>query len=127
MHVTVESLQDGITVIRPVETLEMHNVSAFRSTLQTEVQRADRGLVLFLAEVTFIDSSGIAVLIEGLKWSRERGLPYVLVEIPSAVQMVIAAGPAGEFFYHCGEPGRGDRSDLTDLLTVRGVVSWRPR
>ena len=98
MRVTVESLQDGITVVRPAEALEMHNVSAFRSTLQTEVQRADRGLVLFLAEVTFIDSAGIAVLIEGLKWSRERGLPYVLVELPSAVQMVIELARLENFF-----------------------------
>ena len=98
MRVTVESLQDGITVIRPAEALEMNNVSAFRHTLQTEVQRADRGLVLFLAEVTFIDSAGIAVLIEGLKWSRERGLPYVLVELPSAVQMVIALARLENFF-----------------------------
>ena len=125
MRVTVESLQDGITVIRPAEALEMNNVSAFRHTLQTEVQRADRGLV-FLAEVTFIDSAGIAVLIEGLKWSRERGLPYVLSNYHLGADGH-CAGPAGEFFYHCGESGRGDRSDLTDLLTVRGAASWRPR
>jgi anti-sigma B factor antagonist len=66
--------------------------------LQTEVQRADRGLVLWLAEVTFIDSSGIAVLIEGLKWSRERNLPYVLVELPAAVQMVIELARLENFF-----------------------------
>jgi anti-sigma B factor antagonist len=98
VRVTVESLQDGITVVRPAETLEMSNVSAFRHTLQTEVQRADRGLVLFLAEVTFIDSSGIAVLIEGLKWSRERNLPYVLVALPAAVQMVIELARLENFF-----------------------------
>jgi anti-sigma B factor antagonist len=76
----------------------MNSVSAFRHTLQTEVQRADRGLVLLLAEVTFIDSSGIAVLIEGLKWSRERNLPYVLVELPAAVQMVIELARLENFF-----------------------------
>jgi anti-sigma B factor antagonist len=98
VRVTVESLQPGITVIRPSESLEMNNVSAFRHTLQTEVQRADRGLVLVLAEVTFIDSSGIAVLIEGLKWSRERNLPYVLVALPAAVQMVIELARLENFF-----------------------------
>jgi anti-sigma B factor antagonist len=76
----------------------MNNVSAFRHTLQTEVQRADRGLVLVLAEVAFIDSSGIAVLIEGLKWSRERNLPYVLVALPAAVQMVIELARLENFF-----------------------------
>lgn len=98
MQVNVESLQEGITVVCPAEGLEMNNVSAFRRTLQLEIQRADRGLVLHLADVTFIDSSGIAVLIEGLKWSRERGLPYVLVALPSAVKMVIELARLENFF-----------------------------
>jgi anti-anti-sigma factor len=76
----------------------MNSVSAFRHTLQTEVQRAERGLVLLLVDVTFIDSAGIAVLVEGLKWSRERGLPYVLVELPPAVQMVIELARLENFF-----------------------------
>ena len=76
----------------------MNNVSTFRRTLQSEVQRADRGLVLQLADVTFIDSSGVAVLIEGLKWSRERSLPYVLVQLPAAVKMVIELARLENFF-----------------------------
>jgi anti-sigma B factor antagonist len=76
----------------------MNNVSAFRRTLQNEVQRADRGLVLLLTDVTFIDSSGVAVLIEGLKWSRERDLPYVLVQLPAAVKMVIELARLENFF-----------------------------
>jgi anti-anti-sigma factor len=80
----------------------MNNVSAFRRTLQTEVQRADRGVVLWLADVAFIDSSGIAVLIEGLKWSRERHLPYVLVQLPPAVQMVIELARLENFFTIAG-------------------------
>lgn len=102
MQVIVESLPAGITLVRPAEGLELNTVSAFRRTLQTEVQRADRGVVLWLADVTFIDSSGIAVLIEGLKWSRERGLPYVLVQLPAAVQMVIELARLENFFTIAG-------------------------
>jgi anti-sigma B factor antagonist len=102
VQVTVESLPAGITLVRPAEGLELNNVSAFRRTLQTEVQRADRGVVLWLADVAFIDSSGIAVLIEGLKWSRERGLPYVLVQLPPAVQMVIELARLENFFTIAG-------------------------
>ena len=98
MQVTIESLPAGITLVRPAEGLEMNNVSTFRRTLQSEVQRADRGLVLLLTDVTFIDSSGVAVLIEGLKWSRERGLPYVLVQLPAAVKMVIELARLENFF-----------------------------
>ena len=76
----------------------MNNVSAFRQTLLAEVQRAERGVILVLAEVPFMDSSGIAVLIEGLKWSREWSQPYILAQLTSDVQMVLELARLETFF-----------------------------
>lgn len=98
MQVTLESLPAGITIMRLSEGLDMSNVPAFRQTLQTEVERAERGLILLLADVPFIDSSGIAVLIEGLKWSRQRTLPYVLAQLTPAVRMVMELARLENFF-----------------------------
>lgn len=98
MQVTVESLADDITIMRLQEGLDMSNASTFRRMLQSEVDRARRGLIVQLAEVPFIDSSGIAVLIEGLKWSRKRMLPYVLAQLTPAVQMVIELARLHDFF-----------------------------
>jgi anti-sigma B factor antagonist len=67
----------------------MNSVPTFRETLAAEVDRAQRGLILLLDAVEFMDSAGIAVLIEGLKWSRSRSLPYVLTRPTPAVQMII--------------------------------------
>jgi anti-sigma B factor antagonist len=80
----------------------MSTVSTFRQTLQAEVRRAERGVILLLADVTFVDSSGIAVLIEGLKWSRERNLPYILAHLTPAVQMVIELARLEQFFTIAG-------------------------
>lgn len=98
MHVAIESPQTGITVVRPQGTLDMNSVPAFRHTLAAEVQRAGRGLIVVLSEVTFMDSSGVAVLIEGLKWSRARSLPYLLTQLTPAVQMVIELARLEHFF-----------------------------
>jgi len=98
VRVAIESPQTGITVVRPQGTLDMNSVPAFRHTLEAEVQRAGRGLIVALAEVTFMDSSGIAVLIEGLRWSRGRDLPYVLTQLTPAVQMVIELARLEHFF-----------------------------
>lgn len=98
MHVTIASPQPGITVVCPQGVLDMNSVPAFRQTLETEVHRARRGLIVLLADVTFMDSSGIAVLIEGLKWSRTRTLPYLLAQVTPAVQMVIALARLEHFF-----------------------------
>ena len=56
MHVAIESPQTGITVVRPQGTLDMNSVPAFRQTLEVEVQRAQRGLIVALSEVAFMDS-----------------------------------------------------------------------
>ena len=98
MQVRIESATSGITVLRLADALEMSNVAAFRQTLQAEVERAGKGVILQLAEVEFVDSSGIAVLIEGLRWSRERGIPYILVCLTSDVQMVIELARLDNFF-----------------------------
>ena len=98
MHVTIESPHTGITVVRPQGTLDMQSVPAFRQTLEAEVHRAQRGLIVALSEVAFVDSSGVAVLIEGLKWSRGRTLPYLLTQLTPAVQMVIELARLEHFF-----------------------------
>ena len=89
VHVAIESPQFGITVVRPQGPLDMHSVPAFHQTLEAEVHRAERGLIVVLADITFMDSSGLAVLIEGLKWSRGRALPYVLTHVTPGVQRVL--------------------------------------
>jgi anti-anti-sigma factor len=76
----------------------MNSVPDFRRLLETQVQHTWRGLILTLAEVQFIDSAGVAVLIEGLRWSRARTLPYVLAALPAAVQMVIELARLENFF-----------------------------
>jgi anti-sigma B factor antagonist len=76
----------------------MHSVPAFHQILEAEVQRAARGLIAALADITCMDSSGLAVLIVGLKWSRGRALPYVLTHVPPAVQRVLELARLEHFF-----------------------------
>lgn len=89
MNIAIESPQRGVTVIRPSGTLDMNSVPAFRPTLEKEVRAATAALLVSLEGIQFMDSAGVAVLIEGLKWSRSRHLPFLLVQPTPAVQMVI--------------------------------------
>ena len=98
MQVAIESPQMGITVVRPQGTLDMNSVPDFRQTLAAEIQRTGRGLIVALSEVPFMDSSGIAVLIEGLKWSRGRALPYMLTQLTPGVRMVLELARLEHFF-----------------------------
>ena len=98
MHVAIESPQPGITVVRPQGTLDRHSVPAFHQILEAAIQRAERGLIVALADITCMDSAGLAVLIEGLKWSRGRALPYVLTHVTPAVQRMLELARLEPFF-----------------------------
>ena len=89
MKIDIESTPSDITVLHVSGDVDMSDITAFRQTLQQASHTAQRGVIVTLAQVPFIDSAGIAVLIEGLKWSRGRGVAFVLSDLSPAVQMVI--------------------------------------
>lgn len=89
MQIDIESASNEITVLHVSGDVDMHEVPSFRQTLQQVSHTAQRGVIVTLAQVPFIDSAGIAVLIEGLKWSRERGVAFILSDLTPPVQLVI--------------------------------------
>jgi anti-sigma B factor antagonist len=98
MQVLLDSPQSGITTMRLVGDLDMNEVPHFRTALEEAIRTASRGIIVIMEDVGFIDSSGIAVLIEGLKWSQKRALPYILAHLTSGVQMVFELARLENFF-----------------------------
>jgi anti-sigma B factor antagonist len=59
---------DGITVVRPAgERLDIEVASDFRAMLLSLIDQGQRRLVVDLADVSFIDSSGLGALVSALK------------------------------------------------------------
>ena len=52
------------TVIAPTGELDLAGATAFRSVLQDTVSASTDGVVVDLSDVEFIDSSGLAVIVE---------------------------------------------------------------
>ncbi|GAB6042068.1 STAS domain-containing protein [Endothiovibrio diazotrophicus] len=50
---------------------------------------AGRGLLVDLSAVTYIDSSGVATLVEGFQRAREQGLPFALVGVSESARRVL--------------------------------------
>jgi anti-sigma B factor antagonist len=58
----------GITVVRPAaERLDIEVAADFRAMLLSLIEQGQRRLVVDLAEVSFIDSSGLGALVSALK------------------------------------------------------------
>ena len=73
MDISVEQRAEGVTVVRPSGRLDLLSAAAMRQRLAQEVAAGHQRLVVDLAQVTFIDSSGLGALIGGLKAARVAG------------------------------------------------------
>jgi anti-sigma B factor antagonist len=60
-------------VVATEPELDMHTAPAFRESLLAEINAGHNQLVLDLSAATFVDSSGLAVMVSALKRVRARG------------------------------------------------------
>lgn len=73
MDVQVESRPDGIAIVRPAGRIDLLSASALRQQVAQTVADGGRRVVVDLAQVTFMDSSGLGALVGGLKLARAAG------------------------------------------------------
>ena len=73
MSVSIDSAPGGITIVRPSGRLDMLTAAQLKQDLVKIVGEGQPRLVIDLAGVTFIDSSGLGALIGGLKVARQAG------------------------------------------------------
>jgi anti-sigma B factor antagonist len=78
-----------MALLRPSGELDLATVEPFRRELQTVLDGQPSELVIDLSDVTFLDSSGIAVLATALKWQRARDAGLVLVNPQPIVQRAL--------------------------------------
>jgi len=70
--------------------IDLANSPAMRKVLLTEIkEKHSRKVFLNLTNVRYIDSSGIASLVEGLKASRDNGARLILYGLSPAVREVM--------------------------------------
>jgi anti-sigma B factor antagonist len=81
---------DSATIVDVSGDIDLSNSPEVRKALLREVRdnRAPR-VVLNLSEVRYIDSSGVASLVEGLKASRDIGSRFMLVGLSGPAREVL--------------------------------------
>ena len=85
---TVTRIRQGITIIDIVGPIDLASSPALRKTL-LDALKADDRLAVNLTEVKYIDSSGIASLVEVLKAARQARKRFLLFGLTIAVQQVL--------------------------------------
>lgn len=86
MDVEVE-IEDGVAVVRIVGEVDLEHSAAVRQHL-LEALFASPAVIVDMAAVSMIDSSGVASLLEAYQTGRKRGRPFVLANVGESVARV---------------------------------------
>lgn len=82
--------QDGdVIIIAVTGDIDLDYSGTIREVLLNAVATTARGVAVDLSQVTMIDSSGIASLLEAFQTARKRGKKLVLAAPPEAVLRVL--------------------------------------
>ncbi len=81
---------DKITIFDVTGDIDLANSPAVRKALLREVkEKRTPRVVMNLSKVRYIDSSGVASLVEGLKASRDSGTRFILFGLSTSAREVL--------------------------------------
>lgn len=81
-------LENGVVVVRLAGEVDLQSSPEARKTLLRAVGMGER-MVVSLAGVTYIDSSGVASLVEALQKARQEKVAFALAEVSEAAGRVL--------------------------------------
>ncbi len=77
--------KDNIGVIMVEGDVDMFTSPGLRNKLVPMFEKDLKGIIVNLSGVSFMDSSGIATLVEGLQWSKKDGKGFILTGLGTNV------------------------------------------
>lgn len=77
------------TVLRPVGDIDLSRAPALRTHLVSALDGKPDRLVIDLSEVEYMDSSGVATLVEAMQLARSRGVQLVLCALQARVRSIL--------------------------------------
>jgi anti-sigma B factor antagonist len=89
---------DGGIEITVEGTVDLYSAPQLRSALLESVKAAQQRIVVNLVGVIYMDSSGVAVLVEGLRSARTHDTTFVLSNPSSSVMKVLELAKLDQIF-----------------------------
>ena len=88
MNEVTSETQEGFTVVRLSGEVDLSWSQEVRQAILDALER-ESGVGVELSRVSYIDSSGIAALVEGFQNARQNGRRFALVAVSQAVMAVL--------------------------------------
>ncbi|HJT99254.1 MAG TPA: STAS domain-containing protein [Rhodanobacteraceae bacterium] len=95
---------DGVALIRLSGEVDLSWSQKVREAVLTALEQHP-AVGVELSQVSYIDSSGIAALVEGFQNARARGSRFALVAISDAVRAVLELARLDRVFLIVADPG----------------------
>ncbi len=80
--------QEGRIILQPHGEIDLSNSAQLRKQVLNALNMVDKVLVDF-SDVNYIDSSGIAALVEGLQYAQEHGKEFALLDPSPRVRSIL--------------------------------------
>lgn len=98
MNVLVEERAPGAYLVKPHGEVDMSTSPELRKILVPLFRTGTRLLLVDLSEVPYMDSSGIATLVEGLQLSQRKSIGFALAGLRASVKAAFEVAHLMEVF-----------------------------
>jgi anti-anti-sigma factor len=88
LRVLRQDLEDGVVYLRPAGAVDVSDVDSLEQAQRAALTVARR-VIVDLEKVTFLDSTGVAVLIAGYRTARSRSKDYRVINPRGVVRRVL--------------------------------------
>ena len=87
LHIEIDR-RDGVSVITPMGEIDLGRSPTLRSELGVVISEHPPRIVVNLAEVSYMDSSGVATLVEALQQCRAANITLLLCGMQDRVRSI---------------------------------------
>ena len=98
LQIECKKSDDGHVLLKVSGDVTIHTSPRLREQLKPLLLPDTREVRIFLEGVEFMDSSGIATLVEGLQWSRSTGGKFILCGLHENVRDVLSLAKLDTIF-----------------------------
>ena len=95
------SKKDNITLVHVNGEVDMFTSPDLRDVLVPFFDADIKGIIVDLTHVSFMDSSGIATLVEGLQWSKRTEKKFILAGVGRTVANALSLTKLDNIFTIC--------------------------
>ena len=83
-----EEKSDGTTILTPIGEIDLARAPSLRLHLGKAIDSEPRRLIIDLAEVPYMDSSGVATFVEAMQLAQQKGSRLILCGLQDRVRSI---------------------------------------